>query len=89
MLYWYTYGNHLGTLTYAWKIPEGQPVDDTTVGRIFAQLNGQHSHYCTRAMRQEFLEKYRRIAKLLTMVLRNVHRRLLGDCSSAEHSSEA
>ena len=89
MLYRYAYGHHLGTLTYAWKIPEGQPVNDTTVSRIFAQLNGQHLHYCTRAMRQEFLEKYRQIAKLLTMVLQNIHRTLLGDCSSAEYSSKA
>ena len=89
MIYRYAYGNHLGTLTYAWRIPEDQPVDNTTVSRVFTQLNGQHSHYCTRAMRRDFLDKYRRIAKLPTMVLRNIYRTLLGDCSSAEYSSEA
>ena len=89
MLYRYAYGNHLGTLMYTWRIPESQPVDETTVSRIFTQLNGQHPRYCTRAMRQDFLEKYRRIAKLPTMVLRNIHRTLLGDCSSAEYSSQA
>ena len=81
----------IGTLTYAWKVAEDHPVDDddTTISRIFAQLNGQHAHYCTRAMRQDFLERYRRIAKVPNMVLRNIHRKLLGNCSSAEHSSEA
>lgn len=80
---------HLGTLTYAWKIPENQPLDNTIVSRIFTQLNGQHSHYCTRAIRQDFLDKYRRVAKLPTMVLRHIYRTLLGDCSSAEYASEA
>ena len=88
MLYRYAYGNHLGTLTYAWRISEDQPVDDTTVSRIFTQLNGQHPYCCTRAMRLNFLEKYRRVPKLPTMVLRNIHRTLLGDCSSAGYSSQ-
>ena len=77
--------NHLGTLTYAWQVPEDQPVNDTTISRIFAQLNGQHAHHCTSAMRQDFLEWYLKIAKVPTKVLRNIHRTLLVDCSSAEY----
>ena len=34
MLYKCVYGNHLGTLVYAWRIPEDQPVDSTITSRI-------------------------------------------------------
>lgn len=50
MLYRYACGNHLGTLMYTWRIPENLPVDETTVSRIFTQLNVQHPRYCTQAM---------------------------------------
>lgn len=86
MIYKYAYGNHLGTLTYAWRIPEDQPVDNTIISRNFSD---QQSLYCTRAMRHEFLGKYRRLAKIPTMVLRNIYRLLTNDSSSAEYSSQA
>ena len=34
MLYRYPYGNNLGTLIYAWRIPVDSPVDDTAVSRV-------------------------------------------------------
>ena len=89
MIYKYAYGNHLGTLTYAWRIPEDQPVDNTIISRNFSNLTDQQSLYCTRAMRHEFLGKYRRLAKIPTMVLRNIYRLLTNDSSSAEYSSQA
>ncbi len=35
MIYKYAYGNHLGTLIYIWKLSENEPVDSTTVSKIF------------------------------------------------------
>ena len=35
MLYKYAYGNHLGTLLYAWHIPVDEPVDSSMVSRGF------------------------------------------------------
>ena len=80
------YGNLLGTLTYAWRIPEDEQIDATVVSRIFSRLNDQQSTYCTRAIRQDFMDRYRRLP---TMVLRNIHRTLLNDSSSAEYSSQS
>ncbi len=83
MLYKYVYGNHLGTLVYAWRIPEDQPVDSTITSRIFMQLCTNQLHFSTRAMRQEFLSRYSRIVKAPLMVLRNIYRTLLQDSTSS------
>ena len=87
MLYKFAYGNHLGTLLYGWKVPK--VVDNTTVSRIFANLNSQQAHYSTRAMRNDFLSSYHHLAKAPKMVLRNIYRTLLQDSSSAASSAEA
>jgi len=89
MLYKYSYGNNLGTLVYTWKIPIDGPVDDTIIGQVFSQLCHKQSYYSTRAMRREFLSKYSQLVKVPKMVLRNIYRTLLQDCSSAEYASEA
>lgn len=89
MQYKYVYGNHLGTLIYAWRIPNDQPVDNTVVSRVFMQLCNKQSHYSTRAMRREFLDEYNRLAKISPMILRNIYRTLLHDNTSASYSSEA
>lgn len=52
-----------------WRIPEDQPVDSTSTSRIFMQLCAKQSHFSTRAMRHEFLNRYSRIAKAPPMVL--------------------
>ena len=41
MLYKYAYGNNLGTLVYAWCIPDNEPVDSAVVSRVFSQLSGE------------------------------------------------
>lgn len=38
MLYRFAYGNNLGTLVYAWRIPEDETADSTAVSRIFSEL---------------------------------------------------
>ena len=58
MLYRFAYGNHLGTLTYAWKIPDDKPVDNAAVSRIYNQLSKEQSTYSTRAMRVFGLLQY-------------------------------
>lgn len=35
MMYKYAYGNNLGTLVYAWHIPDNEPVDGAVVSRVF------------------------------------------------------
>ena len=51
MLYKFAYGNNRGTLVYAWRIPEDEPVDNTVVSRIFSELCHQQSFYSSHAMR--------------------------------------
>ena len=86
MLYKYVYGNHLGTLNQicAWKIPENEPVDNTITSLIFMQLSTKQLHFSTRGMRQDFLNRYSRIAKAPPMVLRNIYRTLMCDSTSPD-----
>ena len=89
MLYKYSYGNNLGTLIYGWKIPVDVSPDETIISRIFAHLTQQQSFYSSRAMRQDFVNKYSRLAGTPKMILRNIYRNLLHDSSAPEYRSEA
>ena len=89
MLYKYAYGNSLGTLVHAWRIPEDESVDNTKISQIFSQLCRKQSFYSSRAMRRDFLNKYSCLAKISKMVLRNIYRTLLQDHAAAEYVSEA
>ena len=74
MLYRYAYGNNLGTLSYLWRIPpEDEPIDNTAVSHVFSELRHQQSFYSTRAMRQDFLSKYSRLANVSKMILHNIY----------------
>ena len=53
ILYKYAYGNNLGTLLYAWRIPVNEPPDSLVVGQVFSQLSSQQKFYSTRAMRRD------------------------------------
>ena len=88
MLYRFAYGNHLGTLCYAWKIPDDKSVDNAAVSRVYSQLSKEQSTYSTRAMRREFLDHYTTLANVSPMVLRNIYKTLLHDSSSASNSFE-
>ena len=86
MLYRFAYGNHLGTLCYAWKIPDDKSVDNAAVSRVYSQLSKEQ--YSTQAMCREFLDHYTTLANVSPMVLRNIYKTLLHDSSSASNSFE-
>lgn len=65
---------------------DSKRVDNTTVGRVFAQLSDQQMFFSTRAMRSEFLERHNRIAKAPK---KNMYHTLLNDGSSSSCSAEA
>ena len=88
MSYKYAYGNHLGTMVFAWKVPNDSPADQTEVSRVFSKLTSQ-SFYSTRAMHHDFLEKYCRLVKVSEMILHNIYRTLLEDQSSASCRAES
>ena len=56
---------------------------------VSTHLSDQQSKYSTRAMRQDFLVKYNRLAKILKSVLHNIYRTLLNDGACASCSAEA
>ena len=89
MAYKYAYGNHLGTLIYAWRIPVSESVDSAVVSRVFSQLCSEQKFYSTRAMRKEFMSQYSRIAKVPKMLLRNIYRSLLNDEAASSSATEA
>lgn len=79
-MYCYAYGNNLGTLTYLWKIPEGD-VDQSVTSRLFAQLSFEQKKYSTRAIRNEFMDKYTRLVKVPKYILRSMYKTLVNDGS--------
>ena len=89
MLYKFAYGNNLGTLVYAWRIPEDEPVDNSIVSRIFSDFCRQLSFYSSCAMCRDFLSKYTRLANVSKMILRNIYHTLLHDSSSPEYAGQA
>ena len=87
MRYRYPYGNHLGVVTYLWKVSD--PVDETMAARLVTSLNTTHNLYASREMRKEFLDRYYSLTKVNKSVLRNIYKSLVGDCSAAASVAES
>ena len=87
MRYRYPYGNHLGVVTYLWKV--GDPVDETKASRLVSSLNTSHNLYASRETRKEFLDLYYSLTKVNKSVLRNIYKSLVGDCSAAAAVAES
>ena len=90
-LYRYPHGNHLGTINFAWKVPD--EVDQTLNHQTIAQLNTSQKLYFTRQMRMDFLDKYTHLASRVSqkskVVLRNMFRTLVQDESAPSSAGEA
>ena len=87
MLYRYVHGSHIGTLSFAWKIPEGTN-DLNKTSQIISKLTSSQSKYASRAMQTDFLDKYSRLSKAPKSVLRNIYKSLVGDASSSNCVAE-
>ena len=88
MLYRFPYGNHLGVVSFIWKIPAVGSVNESKVSQLIAKLNDQHKMYASREMRKEFLQQYYTLTKTSKSVLRNIYKTLLGDSSAAPSEVE-
>ena len=90
-LYRYPHGNNLGTMNFAWKVPD--EVDQTLNHQTIAQLNKSQKLYFTRQMRTDFLDKYThlssRVSRKSKAVLRNMFRTLVQDESAPTSAAEA
>ena len=86
MIYRYPYGNHLGVISFLWKIPD--EVDETKTARLVTHLTEQHKVFASRKMRREFLDKYHTLVKTSKSVLRNIYKSLMADCSAAASAAE-
>ena len=84
-MYYYAYGNNLGTIIYLWRIPEGE-MDQSITSRIFAQLSLEQKKYSTRLMRSEFMDKYNHLAKVPKYILRSIYKTLMNDNSKETES---
>ena len=87
MMYRCPYGNHLGVVSFLWKIPEGM-VDQTRVSQAITKLNENHRLYASREMRKEFLDRYHKFTNVNKSVLRNIYKNLMGDCSAGSTEIE-
>ena len=63
MVYRCAYGNQIGTQSYIFRIPD-DGVDQTCLSCTLATLAKEQPHYSTRALRQDYLNKYNRLCKL-------------------------
>ena len=84
-LYKYAFGNSVGTLVYAWRIPENKPADSAIVSKTFSQLCKEQAFYSSCAMRRDFLSHYNLVADIPKMMLWNIFHTLLQDSSAAEY----
>ena len=84
-MYCYAYGNYLGTVIYLWKIPE-QGMDQSVTSRIFAQLSLEQKKYSTRAICNEFMDKYNCLAKIPKYILQSIYKTLMNDGSKETES---
>ena len=48
MMYRYPYSNHLGVVSYLWKVPD--QVDETKAARLVSKLNDCHKLFAIREM---------------------------------------
>ena len=78
MIYRYPYGNHLGVISFLWKIPD--EVDETKTARLVIHLTEQRKVFASRGMRREFLDKYHTLVKTSKSVLQNIYKNLMADC---------
>ena len=90
-IYMYPHGNNLGTMNFAWKVPD--EVDQTLNQQTIAQLNKSQKVYYTRQMRSEFLDTYTHLSSRVSTkskaVLRNIFRTLVHDESAPTTVAES
>ena len=86
----YPHGNNLGTMNFAWKVPD--EVDQTLNHQTVAQLNKLQKVYYTHQMRSEFLDTYSHLSSRVSTkskaVLRNIFRKLVHDESAPTTDAE-
>lgn len=87
----HAYGNHLGTLHFIWRVPEGiSPSDMLSRNMKTADsVKGGIDVYHTRAMRREAMSTFGRICGVKPAFLRELYRRLTGDASASRTTDEA
>ena len=89
IFYRYPHGNNLGTMNFAWKVPD--EVDQTLNHQTIAQLNKSQKLYFTRQMRTDFLDKYThlssRVSRKSKAILQNMFRTFVQDESAPSTSA--
>ena len=89
MLYCFPYGNHLGVVSFVWKITKMGAVNESKVSQLITKLSDQYQLYSSREMRKDFLHRYHTLTKTSKSVLRNVYKTLMGDSSAATSEIES
>ncbi|CAB4391120.1 unnamed protein product [Rhizophagus irregularis] len=84
-IYRYAQGNYLGTITYIWKIPESEIIDEfqdeTQKVRMLAKIHEGLPKYFTRQIRKNVLGKYSLIKNVTPAVLRMLYFDLTGNAA--------
>ena len=89
MLYRVAYGGSIGTLNFIWSVPVGQTEDKTSRNmKVISQISEDLPTFSSRAMRQEFIDKFISYVKCPKSVIRHMYFSLTGHEESANSSSE-
>ena len=88
-LYSYSYGNNLGTLWYAWKVPYDSSERDVNKSKqLMRVIDSNVKVYHTREMRRQFVSRYGLVCEAKQSVLVNMYQFLTGDGSATSISKD-
>lgn len=87
--YTYFHGNYLGNVVVVWRLPPETEKHETGTLRAIEQVHQKMPTYATRAMRQNFYDRYQCSVNISPTVLRDMYRFLTNDMSAPEDAKTA
>ena len=82
------YGGNLGTMSFVWKLPEQEEIDETKEVRLVLKISDTLPTYHSRQMRKDFLDRYSKMAKTPPSILKSIYREITGDNSEYQNEHE-
>ena len=86
-MYCYQYGNNLGSLWYAWKVPaNAEKYDPTKSQQLIASIEKNIKQYHSREMKRQFIHRFGLVVHCKPSVMMEMYQFLTGDASTTNIS---
>ena len=86
-VYCYQYGNNLGALWYAWKVPaDAEKYDPTKSQQLISSIEKNIKQYHSREMKQQFIHRFGLVVHCKPSVMMEMYQFLTGDASTTNIS---